>query len=122
MKLLVDANLSHKVAAGLRAAGHEARHLQEIGMQTSSDPAVLAVARDEERVLVTADADFGRLLALGGLTRPSVVLLRPAPRRNVEVLRLLVSLLPLVDPALSEGSLVVVEPSRIRVRKLPIRG
>lgn len=72
MKLLVDANLSHKVAAGLRAAGHEATHLQEIGMQASPDPAVLAVARDDERILITADADFGRLLALGRLTRPRV--------------------------------------------------
>ena len=122
MKLLVDANLSFRVAAGLRAAGHDATHLRELEMESSSDAAVLALARDETRVLITADADFGRLLALGRMSQPSVVLLRPAPRRNAEAEQVLIALIPVLEGALADGSLVVVEPSRIRVRKLPIRG
>lgn len=76
MKFLVDANLSPRVADRIGRAGHEAVHVHEIGLTTADDEAILNRASEVGDVIVTADADFGTLLAFSGYARPSVVLLR----------------------------------------------
>ncbi|MGH8895711.1 MAG: DUF5615 family PIN-like protein [Egibacteraceae bacterium] len=78
LRLLIDANLSPRVAARLRAAGHDVAHVADCGLVAASDDRILAAAAEDDRTIVSADADFGVLLALGGHERPSVVLLRSA--------------------------------------------
>lgn len=78
MKLLLDANLSPEVGRRLKEAEHDAIHVADIGLLTATDPEILQAAAKEERILLTADSDFGALLALGSLASPSVLLLRPA--------------------------------------------
>jgi predicted nuclease of predicted toxin-antitoxin system len=62
MRFLIDANLSPKVAARLREAGHEATHVNDVGLTTADDDVILARAAEAGEVIVTADADFGALL------------------------------------------------------------
>jgi len=78
VRLLVDANLSPRVAARLRVAGHDAAHVADCGLLTASDDQILAAAAQDDRTIISADAGFGTLLALGGQAKPSVVLLRSA--------------------------------------------
>jgi len=78
VRLLIEANLSPRVAATLRDAGHEAVHVADIGMLAASDDAILAHAAAAGQVIVSADTDFGELLAVARAVRPSVVLLRSA--------------------------------------------
>ena len=59
MRFLIDNNLSPLLAESLKAAGHDAVHLRDLAMQAASDPVVLERAQAEERVLVSADTDFG---------------------------------------------------------------
>ncbi len=79
-------------------------------------------AATEDRVVVTSDADFGGLLALGGATLPSVVLLRSSDHLTPdEQSDLLLTALPLVVQDLEEGAVVSLTSERVRVRSLPIR-
>ncbi|MGH3304237.1 MAG: DUF5615 family PIN-like protein [Streptosporangiaceae bacterium] len=72
MNFLIDNNHSPRVATLLKADGHDAAHLRDLGLQAAADSAVLDRATAEARVLVSADTDFGALLARTGATTPSV--------------------------------------------------
>jgi predicted nuclease of predicted toxin-antitoxin system len=78
VRLLIDANLSPRVAAGLRSEGHETVHVADIGMLGASDEAILAHAAASGMVIVSADTDFGELLAVSGQRGRRFVLLRSA--------------------------------------------
>ncbi len=120
MRLLIDESLSTQIALALRADGHDAVHVGDRGLLGASDEAVLGRARREDRVLISADTDFGRLLAVRGAIGPSVVLLRGQSHRPVDQARLLGDALPQVQEQLEEGAIVVVTGRLVRIRTLPI--
>lgn len=121
MRLLIDENLSPRVAGRLATADHDAVHVVDVGLGNTDDPVILDWASTNGRVIVTADTDFGGLLAAGGGTRPSVVLLRSSDHLTPdEQADLLLTGLPLVADDLNAGAVVTLTRDRIRVRLLPI--
>src|SRR5262249_40851211 len=121
VKFLIDNALSPQVAMLLRNAGHDAIHVREYGLQQATDVEIVERAALEFRVVVSADTDFGTLLALRRQALPSVVLFRGATSRSAQgvVERLLLELAR-VRSSLDAGCILTLEPSRSRVRRLPI--
>lgn len=122
MNLLVDANLSPSVAEGLRAEGFEAVHVADLGLVTASDDEIFDRAAAEGFTVVTADSDFGMLLALRRAASPSVVHLRHVAELAPEShLSLLSANLTQIADDLDRGAIASLSPTRLAVRDLPIR-
>ena len=123
MRFLLDENLSPLLAEALTAAGHDTIHVRDLGLLTAADRVVLERARTESRVLISADTDFGELLAVSGATLPSIILLRrEASRSAVSQAGVILANLDQVAADIDAGAIVVLEAKRVRVRRLPVRG
>ena len=123
MRFLVDNNLAPALAAGLCTAGHDAIHVREYGLQRADDQEIFDRARVEDRIVISADTDFGTLLAQQGGSKPSVIIFRRTRgRRPYQHLDLILSNLDGIADYLESGCVAVFEDARVRVRDLPIGG
>jgi predicted nuclease of predicted toxin-antitoxin system len=121
MRLLIDENLSPRVARLLRDAGHEAAHVTEVGLATPMTRRSSKAAVDGARAIVTADSDFGALLAARGTSSPSVVMLRSSDHLTAdEQARLVVTVLARVGDELEQGAIASATTERVRLRNLPV--
>jgi len=123
LRFLVDNALSPRLAEGLRDAEHDAVHVRDLGLAAATDDEIFDLAATQDRILLSEDTDFGTILALRAVRLPSVLLFRRMPdRRARTLLALLLANLGAVSAALDAGAVVVIEPERVRVRRLPIGG
>lgn len=121
MRFLIDNNLSPVLADALKAAGHDAVHVRDLGMQAAPDQAVLERARADDQVLISADTDFGGLLSRSRASNPSVILIRRlAGRRAAEQASIILANLDQVAEDLTTGAVVVIHEDLLRVRRLPM--
>ena len=121
MNVLLDMPVSRTLVSVLEAYGHEGVHAHEIGLDRATDREVLAVARRENRVVITADLDFPRLLALSSVEGPGLVLFRGGNYSDAEMCDLLDRVLTEVPPEILETSICVVDRKRIRYTRLPLQ-
>lgn len=120
MRFLVDECLSPTLAANLRHAGHDAVHIVDLGKCGAPDTVVMQVARLQRRVLLSADTDFGELLARSNDDGSSVVLFRGHEVEPATMAVILLANLDQIDELLTVGAIVVILDDRIRVRRLPL--
>ena len=66
MRFLVDENLSPRLSESLNGLGHDAVHVAELGLKSASDSEILERALTEDRIVLSADTDFGTALASAG--------------------------------------------------------
>lgn len=121
MNFLVDENLSPQLCGYLSSDDDTAAHAHQTVGAGASDQEILAQATSTEAVIVTADTDFGTLLAQAKATRPSVILMRELlPLPVAEQGMLLAANIGQIRDPLAKGAIVVFSRTEIRVRPLPI--
>ena len=121
MKFLIDMPLSPALANCLRALGHDAVHAGDIGLHRASDEVIIAKARQENRVIVTADLDYPRLLAITVAEGPGLILFRGGNWSEVDVRVRLEKVLEMIPDVEIACSILTVDQNSIRRRRLPIK-
>lgn len=81
----------------------------------------MTAADSDERILISADTDFGELLANAPVLAPSVILLRRTDKTAESLAVVLLANLNQVAEELAAGALVVISDTRIRTRRLPMK-
>jgi predicted nuclease of predicted toxin-antitoxin system len=105
----------------LRAAGHDCTHVNELGLGGQPDEQIMATADRENRILVSADTDFGELLANAPVLAPSVILLRRTDKQARSLAAVILANLEQITGDLAAGALIVISDTRIRARRLPMK-
>ncbi len=121
MRFLIDECLPPSMAGLLRAAGHDCAHVYELGLGGQPDEQIMDLADRENRILISADTDFGELLANAPVLAPSVILLRRTDKRAASLASVILANLEQVTDDLAAGALIVISDTRIRVRRLPMK-
>jgi predicted nuclease of predicted toxin-antitoxin system len=121
VRLLLDANLSPRLAVSLTTAGYDVTHVVDLDLLAAPDSVIFDRAVDDGYVVITADTDFSMLLALRRASSPSVILLRRVSELSPdEHGRLLLANLPAILDDLTRGVVVSLSPTRLAIRQLPI--
>lgn len=117
MKLLANENFPRAAVDALRAAGHDVLWART-DMAGCADEQILARARDESRVVVTFDKDFGELAyRIGMPARCGVILFRLVLSSPEYVAERAVVVIQSRDDW--RGQFAVADEGRIRLRPLP---
>lgn len=120
MKFLLDMGISTRTLSWLKDQEHDAIHLSNEGLHKLSDLDILIKGYKEGRIIVTADMDFGTLLATHPEYETSVIQFRVSdfsPDNIIEKLSLIFNDFNL---ELSSPRIITVKDHQIRIRKLPI--
>lgn len=117
MNILADENIALSIVIRLRLDGHSVERMAEIA-QGDPDTSVLAIANQQNAVILTEDKDFGELVIQHQMQVVGVILIRldgfsPIERAGIiaKVVREHESKLP--------GAFTVIKPRTVRIRPNP---
>ena len=122
MKILIDMNLPPLWAKVFIAEGWEALHWSQVGEPTASDREIMTWARENSYVVFTHDLDFSALLAATQGKGPSVIQVRTQDVLPEAIGDLVLDSLRRFRSELEKGAIITIDPSRARVRILPLKG
>jgi len=118
MRFLADQDVYAATVRLLRKLGHDIVTAADSGQVQATDAQLLAAARQQKRILVTQDRDFGALVFLQRL-RGGVIYLRLTPSTLQAVHAELERTLQSHPEADLHDAFVTVEVGRHRFRRLP---
>ena len=119
MNFLFDQSADFRLIPHLQALGHDVQAISRNYPHGLADKDVLAIAQQEQRILLVADRDFGELIFQQGLAHAGVIFFRlpgaPLQTKFDQLNRILNK----HAEALERGAFLVVTPSRIRIAGHP---
>jgi predicted nuclease of predicted toxin-antitoxin system len=117
MRFLTDQDVYATTVHFLSGLGHDVVTAAQLGLAQAEDAELLRVAQQQGRIFVTRDRDFGGLVFVGG-GGAGVIYLRMSPSTQNAVHTELERVLVLYSEPELQGSFVVIEPGRHRIRRL----
>jgi len=117
--IIIDMNLSIEWVDYFRQAGIAAVHWCRCGSCTAPDSEIMQWAVANRHIVFTHDFDFATILALTHATEPSVFQIRGSRVLPTHIGAVVISALHQFESELKSGAIVIVEPTKSRVRVLP---
>lgn len=118
-KFLIDENLSPLLSEYLRNLKYDSRAIREVGLKGKSDEEIVRWIQKNERILITADLDFGDFFYFKNLGKIGVIILKSKSQKLKsfqEIIDYLHKEKVLRNKKL-ENSLVIAVKGKYRIRK-----
>lgn len=120
VKVLLDVNLSRRVAAELRRAGVIVHLVVDEMDPRSPDETVIEWAAHQGAVIVSRDQDFSAILAIRERTGPSLINLRVAEVDPARLAGLIAATIKTFSEDLSAGAVITLDDRHARIHRLPL--
>ena len=117
LKFLTDENISPRIVSFLRKKGIDVVDVKEKGWHGNEDKYLMEIANKGKRFILTHDTDFGTLAINEGVPCYGIIYMRLRNLNVSNVINILEKLL-MVDKDIPEGSVIVVEDTRLRIRTI----
>jgi len=118
MKFFLDQDVYAVTARFLKNLDYDVLQAAQIGLSRAKDEELLKKAQEKNRIFVTRDRDFGRIVFMSCLGS-GVISLRMLPSTQNAVHKELETILKSHSFESLKNAFVVVEPGKHRFRKLP---
>lgn len=115
MLFKIDENLHPDVASAFQSRGHDALTVRGQGLRGHTDSEIASVCRGEGRGLVTLDLDFADVRHYPPENYAGLVVLRLRDESRLQVLKVLMGILDLLENESPHGRLWIVEEHRVRI-------
>jgi len=119
MKFLLDQSADFRLIPHLRESGHNVTAISRNYPPGLPDEDVLTIAREEARILLVADRDFGELIFHQALAHAGVIFFRLPGATLQTKIEQITTVLNEYAEELERGEFLVVTPGRIRVARRP---
>jgi predicted nuclease of predicted toxin-antitoxin system len=121
LRFLLDMGISYQVAQWLNSVGHDAIHISNEGQHTLDDHLIVEKAINENRVILTADMDFGQILAFTKSNLVSVIQFRLfdlSPANIISKLNLVFD--NFTEEMVGDQVIITIQQNKMRIKKLPL--
>lgn len=116
IKFLADENIAESLVGALRKKGYDVKDIKEENLFGISDREVIDKAKEDDRVVLPHDKDFGNLLNFPLQSHPGVVLIR---YRNQSPSHVIPRLMPMLGALKNKmkNSLTIITENLVKIRK-----
>jgi predicted nuclease of predicted toxin-antitoxin system len=119
MKFLLDQSADFRLIPHLRQLGHDVHVISRNYPPGLPDEDVLTIAREDRRILIVADRDFGELIFHQGVAHAGVIFFRlPGASLQTKIEQLTTALTDYAAE-LERAKFLVVTPGRMRIVDTP---
>ncbi len=120
MKIIIDMNLSPLWVEFFQGYGIHSTHWSNIGNIKATDEEIFQWSKENNGIILTQDLDFSTILALSNAEKPSVILIRAKNSLPEHIGKLIVDTIQNYTNEIENGSLLVIDESKSRLRILPL--
>jgi len=122
LKILADMPISPRSAAFLRELGHQVTHAIDLGLAKASDQEIMDRALGMDALILTEDLDYAALLSAMESFPPGAMILRLGNLNTDQINQRLKQVFASLAEDQFRNAIIIVERTRIRIRRLPIKG
>ena len=117
-RFLIDEALPRSVARRLRATGHDADDIRDLGLRGQPDERIFVEAQQRSAVLITPDLGFANILRFPPQSHSGLIIVRlPNLLSTDRVAEEIVRSLRELSATTLTSAIVVVEANRTRIRR-----
>jgi len=120
MKLLIDMNLSPKLANMLVAENVESVHWSMISGWDAKDSEIFNYAIQNDYIVVTCDLDFSTMLSMTSGCKPSIIQIRIQNVSWTELAEVINKSIKQCTNELESGAILTIDAKKLRLRLLPL--
>ena len=118
MKILVDMNLSPRWVGFFIDRDIEAIHWTNIGSVNAPDSEIITYAGNHDYTVLTHDLDFGAILVVSCMSKPSVIQLRKSDISPESSADIVTAAIKRFNTDLEKGAIITIDDKKLRLHNL----